>query len=124
MDEFSNVLREQIAKCYEDLSTVRKGSEEYTNICKSIQILRRIQLENNDNLEKELEHELKVKEEANQKRHEDVKFWVDKACTVFGGAMKLIGISALTIMVLKYEEQGALRSKVWAWVPKLWSSKI
>lgn len=110
MDEFSNGLREQIAKCYEDLSTVRKGSEEYTNICKSLQILNRIQLENNESFE--------------EKKKNDIRFWVDKTCTVFGGAMKLVGISALTIMVLKYEEQGALRSKVWAWIPKLWSSKI
>ena len=108
MEEIKQALKESVLDILEN-SDYEVGSEEYSNAMKSVKVL-------NDaivNIEQ-------VEQEKGQRTLDICKIVLDALKTVGS----IAGSFVLTIIVMKFEEEGILRSKVWAWIPKLWNTKM
>lgn len=106
MEEIKTALKDTM---YDILKIVEQNdsiTEEYVNGVKAVATL-------NDAI-------LDIEKEKEQTKLEILKIVADcvKALLTFAGGF------GLTILVMKFEENGILRSKVWSWIPKLWNSKM
>lgn len=94
-----------------EMQKMEVGSEEYLRAAKAVETLTQSVLE-----DKKLRDELEGA--SYEKKMEFIKLIVDILKWIGRG----LSVAGLTVLVLKFEESGLLRSKVWAWIPKLWIS--
>lgn len=109
MEEIKTALKDTMYDILEIVDQNDSITEEYVNGVKAVATL-------NDAI---LDIE-KLESEKEQTKLEILKIAADcvKALLTFAGGF------GLTILVMKFEENGILRSKVWSWIPKLWNSKM
>ncbi len=108
MEEIKQALKESVLDILEN-TNYEVGSEEYSNAMKSVKVL-------NDAI-------VDIEEVEQTKGQHTLDIW-----KIALDAIKTVGSIAgsflLTIIVMKFEEKGILRSKVWAWIPRLWNAKM
>lgn len=132
-EEVRNELNEAILDCLDTLQNVDTDSKEYADICNNLSTLVECLKDGEDseiralNMQKELENakirQLSLEKELKDNKNKRIQIYVNGGINIIGKVMSFVGIAMLTKSVLAYEDNGALRSRVWNWIPKLWTFK-
>lgn len=132
-EEVRNELNEAILDCLNVLQQLDPDSKEYADTCKNLAILSDCLKNGQDTdirligLNKEVENakvkQLQLEKDIETEKRKCVSTYVEGGVKVVGKLLSFVGVAMLTKSVLAYEDNGALRSRVWAWIPKLWTFK-
>lgn len=116
METIKEALDREILSGIEALDELNIGSKEYLDGSKAIAELVAKSFEQEEFIQRiALERDIHEQNSKMQTAELIVKLGTS---VLHFGAMGL-----LTVGVMRFEQDGILRSKVWAWIPKLWDSK-
>lgn len=114
------ILEKEISDLSETLERLEIGSEEYQKAVQAMDILiktkQSIEMDN-------AKFEFSKMKDSYEFRKQNTDRIANVLVEMFKSLLSYVGIVQLTIMVLEFEKEGALRSKIWQVLFKLFGKK-